>query len=230
MSNNNSEIRKRWLVDEVERLNNIGITNVEIADKTDVKPQFITNITTGPKFPGEKFINKFCIAFDINQNNLLNRYKTYNNSDNEISVVSQSEHVNYNGSGLPLIPIEAVAGYGRGDVTVLDSEIKERYSVPEFDVRGVKFLIRVSGSSMYPKYSNGDVLACRPITDVTFFQWGKVYVLDTDQGAIVKRLFPGDTDTKIECRSDNKEHYPPFQMFKTSIRSVFIVVGVIRLE
>lgn len=131
---------------------------------------------------------------------------------------------------VPLIPIDAAAGFGKGDMTVMEAEVKERYSVPEFSQRGVKYMIRVSGSSMYPKYSNGDVLACKPITDLTFFQWGKVYVLDTDQGAIVKRLYPGQTPDTIECRSDNKEHYPPFQIHRDSIRSVSIVVGVIRLE
>jgi len=91
-------------------------------------------------------------------------------------------------------------------------------------------LIRVSGNSMYPKYSNGDILACKPISDISFFQWGKAYVLDTDQGAIVKRLFEGKDDSSIECRSDNKEHYPAFQIPKLSIRNISIVVGVIRLD
>lgn len=221
MSENISEIRKQWFIEQAETLKASGITYAEMSDKLGVLPQYLNGILNGDRGASEKLVMKFCSLFNINQNSLYSRIKGY---DEHVAVESNLRE------GTPLIPIEAVAGYGRGDVTVLDSEIKERYSVPEFDVRGVKFLIRVSGSSMYPKYSNGDVLACRPITDVTFFQWGKVYVLDTDQGAIVKRLFPGDTDTKIECRSDNKEHYPPFQMFKTSIRSVFIVVGVIRLE
>jgi len=156
------------------------------------------------------------------------------NREYEKHVVSQPEinhKTEYNLDGIPLIPIEAVAGYAlKGDAVTMEYDITERYLVPEFSVRGVKYLIRVSGSSMYPKYSNGDILACRPVTDLSFFQWGKVYVLDTDQGALVKRLFEGKDDTYIECRSDNKEHYPAFQIPKTSIRIISIVVGVIRLE
>ena len=234
MPQNNSEIRKKWLSVEVEKLNMKGITNVEIAERTEVKPQFITNITTGVKFPGEKYINKFCEAFNINQNNLFNQLKGYDVVIEDLNVASAPNHhdtIEINPAGIPLIPIEAVAGFVlRGDVSVMNYDIQERYLVPEFSERGVKFLVRVSGSSMYPKYSNGDILACRPITDLSFFQWGKVYVLDTDQGAIVKRLFEGKEDTCIECRSDNKEHYPAFQIPKASIRSVSIVVGVIRLD
>jgi phage repressor protein C with HTH and peptisase S24 domain len=92
----------------------------------------------------------------------------------------------------------------------MDYEIEDNYVVPEFLGKGVKFLIRVSGSSMQPKYSNGDILACRPITDLTFFQWGKVYVLDTDQGSVVKRLFPCAEDADvIECHSDNNANIHP---------------------
>lgn len=131
----------------------------------------------------------------------------------------------------PVIPVDAMAGYGKGDVAVDSKEVRERYIVPEFQNKGVKFLIRVSGTSMYPKYNNGDILACRPIEDTTFFQWGKVYVLDTEQGPLVKRLFESKTNPdNLECHSDNKEHYPPFEIPKSSIRKVSLVIGVIRSE
>lgn len=230
MAENISEIRKKWFIEQADRLKASGTSYAEIASALGVLPQYLNGIINGDRGASEKFVNKFCERFNINHNDLLNRYRTYSVSENEVPVVSQPEHSTYNGDGLPLIPIEAIAGYGKGDITVMDSEIKERYLVPEFSVRGVKFLIRVSGSSMYPKYSNGDVLACEPITDTSFFQWGKVYVLDTDQGALVKRLYEGKNDDCIECRSDNKEHYPAFQILKTSIRSISIVVGVIRIE
>lgn len=133
--------------------------------------------------------------------------------------------------GIPLIPIEAMGGYGKGDSQVMQYDISSGYNIPELEGKGVKYLIRVSGSSMYPKYSNGDLLACKPLEDLSFFQWGKPYVLDTEQGAIVKRLFPCDDDSEcLECRSDNNMHYPPFRIPKLSVRAVAIVVGVIRLE
>lgn len=133
--------------------------------------------------------------------------------------------------GIPLIPISAMAGTCKGDSCVLEADVIERYVVPEFKEKGVRYLIRVSGASMYPKYSNGDLLACRPVSDLSFFQWGKVYVLDTEQGALVKRLFPCLEDNEcLECRSDNSENYPPFRISKSSVRQVALVVGVIRLE
>lgn len=132
---------------------------------------------------------------------------------------------------LPLIPIEAVAGFPGDDETGVKLVDCEQYHVPEFVAKGAQFLIRVSGSSMYPKYSNGDILACRKIDSVTFFQWGKVYVLDTNQGALVKRLFEDkENQNNVVCHSDNHENYPNFKIPKSEIRSLSIVLGVIRLE
>jgi len=234
MAQNISEIRKQWFIEQVEKLKDSGLTYAEIAGKLSVLPQFLNNIIKGNRSASEKFVSKFCDVFDINQNDLFNRQKVYNPNPAQITLASEpTKHIKIelNPDGIPLIPIEAVAGFMlKGDASVMEYEVTEHYLVPEFNANGVKYLIRVSGSSMYPKYSNGDILACRPITDTTFFQWGKVYVLDTDQGALVKRLFEGKDDSSIECRSDNKEHYPSFKINKTSIRTVSIVVGVIRLD
>lgn len=143
---------------------------------------------------------------------------------------SKSYEIIYNNS-IPLIPVDAIAGFVKSDCTVMASDIVDRYVIPEFKEKNADYLIRVSGSSMYPKYSNGDILACRTIADITFFQWGKVYVLDSEQGPLVKRIFPCNNDEQyLECRSDNSESYPPFRILKSSIRRVALVVGVIRLE
>lgn len=131
---------------------------------------------------------------------------------------------------IPLIPIGAMAGSGTGEIQIAKRDIIDGYVIPEFTQRGVEYIIRVSGSSMYPKYSSGDLLGCKTVTDLSFFQWGKIYVLDTDQGPMVKRLFPvPNNDDLLECRSDNKE-YPPFPISKSSIYKVAIVIGVLRME
>lgn len=129
--------------------------------------------------------------------------------------------------GIPLIPINAMAGAMMGEQTVMEYEC-ERYVVPLF--KGAEFLIQVKGSSMYPKYSSGDVVACKhvPMTDL-FFQWNKVYVLDTNQGALIKRIKRGSDADHILIVSDNKD-YEPFELPLRCVNNVAIVIGVIRLE
>lgn len=132
---------------------------------------------------------------------------------------------------LPLIPIDAVAGFPTIDndgVTLADCE---QYAIPEFTSRGAEFLVRVSGTSMYPRFNHGDLLACKRVQQLTFVQWGMVYVLDTEQGMLVKRLYecPDDRDSVV-CHSENTNEYTDFRLPKTEIRSVSIVLGHISVS
>lgn len=131
------------------------------------------------------------------------------------------------GEGIPLIPISAMAGALTGEVSVLDYEC-DHYVVPIF--KGADFLVNVKGSSMYPKYASGDIVACKriPMTDL-FFQWNKVYVIDTNQGPLIKRIKRGKDDAHIKIVSDN-ENYEPFELPLNAIYAVALVIGVIRLE
>lgn len=165
-------------------------------------------------------------------------FMKYPNINPDWLILGRGEMLRKNGSEppalplktLPLIPFEAIAGIPSIDNFGVAFSDCDQYVVPEFAARGVDFLIRVSGSSMYPKYSNGDLLACTIIHDILFFQWGKVYVIDSSQGVLVKRIFESQKQDCIQLVSDNREHYPPFDFPVSDIRTLALVSGVIRLE
>lgn len=129
--------------------------------------------------------------------------------------------------GIPLIPTSAMAGAFTSDVSIMEYEC-EHYIIPDF--KGADFLIRVKGDSMQPTYYSGDLVACQkiPMNDI-FFQWNKTYVLDTNQGAIIKRVLPGKDNDHICIVSDN-ENYPPFELEKSYLHAIALVRGIIRLE
>ena len=131
------------------------------------------------------------------------------------------------GKGIPLIPLPAMAGFLKGSAD-LDRNDIEWYYVPAFS--DYTFLIRVKGDSMYPRYLSGDIVACREVHDTgTFFQWGKAYVLDTDQGVVLKRIRRSERPDHILCVSDNPD-YEPFDVPVSSIYHLAIVRGLIREE
>lgn len=136
-------------------------------------------------------------------------------------------HLSESNEGIPLIPINAMAGAFTGDQSVMEYEC-DRYIIPSF--KGADFLIGVKGSSMHPRYNSGDIVACKRL-DINnlFFQWNKVYVLDTDQGALIKRVKPGSDKEHILIVSDNKD-YEPFELAIEHIYHIALVVGVIRVE
>lgn len=213
----------------------LGLTQSQIATESGILQKDISRIENG----GTKFIPNELIHYLYNKgvnvnllyddnytNNVyLNVYPNVYLNENQQQTQSQDLGVK-EAKGLPLIPVEAMAGYGAGEFSVLEHEVTY-YNVPEF--KEAEFLIRIKGSSMQPKYNNGDILACKYVKNPLFMQWNKVYVLDTSQGAMVKRPHPGINDDTIELRSDNKD-YPPFTIPKSDIRSLAIVIGVIRLE
>lgn len=147
-----------------------------------------------------------------------------------VMILSDDVFLKAHGETIPLIPFDALAGIPSIDNIGVSFAECEQYAIPEFIARGVDFLIRVSGSSMYPKYSNGDILACTIIRDILFFQWGKVYVIDSSQGVLVKRIFKSEKENCILLVSDNKERYPAFDFPTADIRTLALVAGVIRLE
>ena len=135
-----------------------------------------------------------------------------------------------NNSSLPLLPMSAVAGWNGWDEFGVDYSECEKICIPYLVEAGAEFLIRVTGSSMQPNYHTGDLIGCRKVRESSFLQWGKVYLIDSEQGAMLKRIFPiADKDEFIECRSDNP-NYPPFTLSKNEIRSLSIVVGLVRTE
>lgn len=130
-------------------------------------------------------------------------------------------------SGIPLIPIDAMAGFFQGEQTIMLSDC-DYYIVPAF--KNADFLITVRGDSMTPRYFSGDLIACKKLslTDI-FFQWGKVYVIDTDQGALIKKVEQGNSSETITLVSENT-NYKPFEIPRSCIYNIAIVQGIIRAE
>ena len=130
-------------------------------------------------------------------------------------------------AGIPLVPLYAMAGAFTGETKVLINEC-EYYSIP--GLNNADYLIQVKGNSMVPTYSSGDIVACRKIhIQDAFFQWNRVYILDTDQGPLMKRIKPGSDKEHITIVSDNPD-FEPFELHLSQIYHIALVLGCIKLE
>jgi len=146
--------------------------------------------------------------------------------ENHGTINLQAENQQQELKRIPLVPFEAIAG--PGTMVFDDEQVQDYYEVREF--RGADFLIRVKGDSMIPKYNGGDLVACKNVKDVLFFQWGKVYVIYTkSQGVMIKRIEPAPDPDNIMCVSENK-NYNWFEVPKSDIAGVALVIGSISLE
>ena len=199
-----ADAKKDWLAKELVKLANAGVSKAEVARRLGMLPQALNNILNRDKSVSDDFIDKFSETLGISLAGLLGEAP----------------------KGIPLYPMEAVAGNGTHAYNDLPAE--DYYTVAEF--AHADFLIRVKGDSMTPKYKSGDLVACRSIEAVNFWQWHSIYVIATrNQGVLIKRVEPGADPDCITCVSENPV-YRPFQVPKEEIVSVASVLGSITLE
>lgn len=129
------------------------------------------------------------------------------------------------------LPIAAVGGSldGWGVTESIMPWQCERVVSP---VRGVDWAIPVVGDSMAPDYPNGSTVYVKKINPSSFINWGQVFVLDTENGNILKEVQPcEDDDSCIECHSLNPNpKYKPFRVPKVDIRGMYRVVACISLR
>lgn len=195
------------------------------AKAIDVSPTVIANVVGKRQGkPSYDVVEKICANANISPSWLLTGEGYMQKSDDEQhSLIPMSSPE----GGIPLVPIEAWAGLFHGEEAVALSDC-EHFFVPAF--KDADFLIPVRGDSMVPRYYSGDLVACKyiPLSDI-FFQWGKVYVLDTNQGALIKKVRKGSSNDTITLISENPD-YEPFEIPRESIYNIAIVQGLIRTE
>lgn len=90
------------------------------------------------------------------------------------------------------------------------------------------FTIDVRGESMMPEYRSGDIVACKKLQIGDPIRYGQVYILDTTQGVIMKKIEKNPKDsTQLLCISINPQ-FEPFLLSTDEIYSLSAVVGIIK--
>lgn len=166
-------------------------------------------------------------TLDADRHNMEEQYAA-SNEPKDTPYIAHKAHADI--KRIPLVTQTAAAGFGNENFCILEKDVKDYYVVPKFRYHQVDFMIELSGSSMYPKYNSGDIVACTILHDRAFIQWNKCHIIATrEQGLLCKRLMPGETPDTLKMISDN-QNYPPFEVPKSDITGIALVIGVIRLE
>ena len=208
----------------VEVVESLGQNGYKLDGVGCITKQKMSNIKNGITDVKTEVVADLCSAFpNVNANYILTGSGSMFLDENEkaIGVKGEGDSV----KTLPRIPYDAAAGSLTDAVDGVTELQCERVPVvaafPKYD-----FTMRISGRSMEPYYYSGDEVACLRINEARFIQWGRVHVLDTTQGVVIKRIY--DNGECIRCASFNPE-YPDFNVPKEDIRSFNLVVGALRL-
>jgi len=127
---------------------------------------------------------------------------------------------------IPLLPVSAQGGSLNDFVVSIKESSCEKIISP---IKGADYAMSVSGESMAPEYPSGSQILIKRIDEKAFIDWGRVYVLDTCNGTVIKRLFPSEAADKVLCKSINPE-FPPFEVSLSDVYAVYRVLMCMALK
>lgn len=127
---------------------------------------------------------------------------------------------------VPLLPIYAKGGTLSDFAFSVMSWECERIMCP---IQDAHLAMSITGDSMEPEYPSGSYVFIKKVNENSFIEWGKVYVLDTCNGAILKRVYPGKRDDLLLCKSNNAD-YPDFEVNRSDVFGLYRVLLMMALK
>ncbi|WP_418818718.1 S24 family peptidase [Paraprevotella clara] len=126
------------------------------------------------------------------------------------------------GKAIPLLPVSAQGGRLNDFIVSVRESDCEKVVSP---IKDADFAIPVSGDSMAPEYPNGSQVHVKKINENAFIEWGRVYVLDTCNGAVIKRIVPSEREGCVKCLSINPDPiYAPFEVNLDDVYGIYRVM------
>ena len=108
--------------------------------------------------------------------------------------------------------------------------------VREFDcekvlspIKGADYAMEVTGDSMSPDFPSGSRILIKKVDETAFIAWNEVYVLDTPNGAVIKRIRRTEDPAVVECVSINPA-YQPYRIDRDFVRGWYRVLMVMSLK
>lgn len=124
---------------------------------------------------------------------------------------------------ITLVPERALAGYAleHQDREFLDN--LQKFSIPNLDGELVAF--EISGDSMMPTVTNGDLVVCEKIDRDTPMRDNHVYIIVTDTVVAkrIQQIREGSDVTRLRLISDNSTVYKPYEVELEEIRQLLKV-------
>lgn len=193
------------------RYRGIPSNHDDIAKKLNRDRSNVTKAINGNKrYLTKSFLADFASAYSdfINENWVLT-------GEGHMEKQSRDQRPHYDA--------KASAGFMDG---ISEGKMSAEFRAMAIPLLNYDFSIDASGNSMMPRIEDGDALLCRKLNDRLNPPIGKMCVIDTRDGAVVKEIKNINEDT-ITLHSLNPA-YPDFEVEFDSILGVAEVVGLNR--
>lgn len=209
--------QRLWQIAERQRLK-----KVEISKALDVSRQTFDNWINGKGAPDATQLEIASRILNVSLTDLLG-----------VTVPASDEPAPGGQKKIPLYDTIAVGGIG-----LLADQSRTANEPEDYVYAGSMFTdavasVKVYGDSMWPKYPNGSIVVCREVKDRELILWGQVYVIETSEYRVIKRVQKGEAKNSIRADSENavknglgKEIHESMEIDLSKIKRLFLVVGM----
>lgn len=129
--------------------------------------------------------------------------------------------------GVPYYNVDFVGGF--------DLVINDQTTIPEYLIDFPKYneatcWCNVTGHSMEPEITHGDIIALKKIEDISFLPYGEIYAIVTkNEMRTIKRIGPSQNKDCYSLIPTNKSpEYGVQELPKEMVRIVFKVLGCMK--
>lgn len=217
-----------------ERLKNVlsgikfkyGIkTQAEIAQKIGTSPTYLSDILSG-KYPvSDKISETLCKEFGINSDYLEGKSEmiwTLCHSEQKENHPEKSYE-----TGVPYYNVDFIGGF---DLVINNQTINPEYLIDFQQYNKATCWCNITGHSMEPEITSGDIIALKEVADPSFLPFGEIYAIITTNGMrTIKRIGPASNPDCYSLIPTNKSpEYGVQEIPKSMIYKVYEVLGCMK--
>ncbi len=218
--------RFKNVFEELEKTNRIKGKS-DLAKKLGTYNHVVNSILKGDRNVTVEQLHKLFDSFDVDANYLFglaeNLFRGEHKTDDEIPARRLGERSFGGRANITLVPDRAMAGYALAHQDSQFFADLPKFSIPNLDGNLVAF--EISGDSMHPTITNGDVVVCEPLERDDPLRDNHVYVVVTDV-VVAKRLQQirqGNLVSQLRLISDNSSVYKPYEVDLEEVRQILKV-------
>lgn len=218
--------RFRKVYEELERYNRIKGKS-DLAKQLDTYNHVINSILKGQRNITVDQLYKLFEIYGVNANYVFGSsdemFLEGRGAFEDIPTRSMKERQQNGRSNITLVPERAMAGYAleHQDRSFLES--LQKFSIPNYEGNLIAF--EISGDSMLPTITNGDVVICEALERGEPLRDNQVYVVVTDVVVAkrIQQMKEGNKVHHLRLISDNDAVYKPYNVDLDEIRQILKV-------
>lgn len=207
-----------------------GLSRRKFQEAIDVSNSYIQNISKGIS---SKILNSISIQYpELNKEWLLTGMgEMLVNSEREDKTVSitQSSVSESNRKGALIYDIDATCGADGRGIEFTEERVIGSIDAPEINPNSQ--IIFATGDSMQPLIYSGDRIVIRKIESWSYFNYGQVYLIITEEYRFIKRIrrHSSDEENLIILRSENAD-FDDIILPRKEIIHLYLVENILAIK